>query len=216
MAKHTAKVRDGWAEERGRGVTAADNGTTKARIERAALALFCERGVDGVSIKEIAGYAHISDGGMYRYFPSKYQLAQGLMLHIHGRLTTMVRTIEQSDDSFKDKINQLVTSYCELADDDWQLFSYHLLNLHHFPELFSSTDKRRKKMDSPVTACADMLEAAMEAGDIPAGNKELLASMALGIVLQAASAKTYGRLKGPLSIYAAEFERAILAIAAQK
>ncbi len=215
MAKHTAKIRDGWVEERGRGVTAADN-TTKARIERAALSLFCERGVDGVSIKEIANHASISDGGMYRYFPSKYQLAQGLMLHIHGRLTAMVREIESADISFKAKIKKLVTSYCALADDDWQLFSYHILHLHHFPELFAATDKRRKPLDSPVTACTDMLEAAMNEGDIKPGNKELLASMALGIIIQAASAKTYGRLQGSLSVYAAEFERAVLAIVRQK
>jgi len=206
-----AKVVDGWAHEAGRGVVAAD-GTTKARIERAALALFCERGVDGVSVKEIAAHARISEGGIYRYYPSKYRLAQDLMLAIHHRLTALVRGIETSDSKFKAKIKSMVTQYCDLADDDWQLFSYHLLHLHHFPELFSNLDKRRKKLDSPVTACADILERAMSDGDIPAGNKELLASMALGIVLQAASAKTYGRLKGPLSIYAADFERAVLAI----
>ena len=39
-----------------RGVTAAD-GTTKAKIERAALALFTQRGVDGVlSSADAAGY----------------------------------------------------------------------------------------------------------------------------------------------------------------
>ena len=209
------KIRDGWAGEAGRGVTALD-GTTKARIERSALALFCERGVDGVSVKEIAASANISDGGMYRYYPAKYNLAQSLMLEIHTRLTDMVRDIENADDSFETKINHLVTRYCALADEDWQLFTYHLLHLHHFPEMFAPKKGRHKPLDSPVTACADMLETAMESGDIPAGNKELLAGMALGIVVQAGASKVYGRLKGPLSIYAPEFERAITAIVKQK
>ena len=229
MARSIMKVRDGWAEaskrrggrqpdrdlKNGRGVTAL-SGTTKARVERAALALFCERGVDGVSVKEIAAAANISDGGMYRYFPAKHNLAQSLMLEIHTRLTDMVRAIESEDASFKVKLNLLVTRYCALADDDWQLFTYHLLHLHHFPEMFAPKKGRGKPLDSPVTACADMLETAMGEGDIPAGNKELLAGMALGIVVQAGASKVYGRLKGPLSIYAPEFERAVNAIVRQK
>ncbi|MBL4869759.1 MAG: TetR/AcrR family transcriptional regulator [Robiginitomaculum sp.] len=215
MAKHSAKTKDGWQHEAGRGVIAVD-GTTKAKIERAALSLFMVRGVDGVSIKELAAHAGISDGAMYRYYPSKYNLAHTLMLAIHNRLTKLVREVDSGDDNFKAKIKNLVTNYCAAADDDWQLFSYHLLHLHHFPELFTKGPTKRKKLDSPVTACADMLESAMKAGDIPNGNTELLASMALGVVIQGASAKSYGRLSGPLSIYAPEFERAIWAIVKQK
>lgn len=211
MARGAHKVKDSWAGETARGVTSVD-GTTKAKIERAALTLFSERGVDGVSIKEIASYAGISDGGMYRYYPSKYKLAETLMLAIHKRLTALVRVIEKSEQSFAEKINAMVMQYCALADEDWQLFTYHLLHLHHFPQLFASVTKSSKRIDSPVTACADMLDTAMENGDIPSGNTELLASMALGIVIQAAQSKTYHRIKGPLSIYAPEFERAILAV----
>ena len=165
------------------------------------------RGVDGVSIKELAAHAGISDGAMYRYYPSKYNLAHTLMLAIHNKLTKLVRDVENGEGKFRAKIKNLVTNYCAAADDDWQLFSYHLLHLHHFPELFTKGPGKRKKLDSPVTACADMLETAMTAGDIPNGNTELLASMALGVVIQGASAKSYGRLSGPLSIYAPEFER---------
>ncbi|PHR57187.1 MAG: TetR family transcriptional regulator [Robiginitomaculum sp.] len=196
-----------------RGVTAKD-GTTKAKIERAALTLFSTHGIDGTSIKQLAGFAKISEGNMYRYYPSKYNLAETLMLTIHNRLTVLVRDIESADSGFEDKIKALVHNYCTLADDDWQLFSYHLLHLHHFPQLFSPVGKtkRAKPLDTPVTACADMLTAAMEHKDIPIGNTELLASMTLGIVLQAAQSKIYNRLKGPLSTYAPEFEKAIFAV----
>lgn len=208
--KTAQSLKDGWGDEMMRGVCAVD-GTTKAKIERAALSLFAQRGVDGVSVKELAAHAGISDGNLYRYYPSKYKLAETLMLAIHTRLTDLVRNIEQSECSFEDKIKQLVSQYCALADDDWQLFTYHLLHLHHFPELFAPTTKR-VKLDSPVNACADMLDAAMEAGDIPTGNTELLASMALGIVIQAAQSKVYQRLKGPLNMYAPEFEQAVFAV----
>ena len=50
-----------------RGVSSVD-GTTKARIERAAVILFAEHGVDGVSTKQIAKAAGISEGAIYRHF----------------------------------------------------------------------------------------------------------------------------------------------------
>ena len=201
---------DANAPDAARGVSAAD-GTTKARIERAALILFTERGVDGVSIKEIAAQAGISDGAMYRYYPSKYKLAHELMLTIHNRLTALVRDVAGSDQSFELKIKAIVTRYCALADDDWALFSYHLMHLHHFPELFAP-GKSARKLDSATKACGEILDQAMTNGDIPTGNIELLASMVLGIVIQAAQAKAYQRLNGPLSIYVNEFERSILAV----
>lgn len=205
QSKHDSGIADA-----ARGVNAAD-GTTKARIERAALVLFTERGVDGVSIKEVASYAKISDGAMYRYYPSKYKLAHELMLTIHNRLTVLVRDISGSGSSFEEKIKAIVTRYCALADDDWDLFSYHLMHLHHFPELFAPGESKRE-IDSATRACGEILDHAMDTGDIPRGNTELLASMVLGIVIQAAQAKVYQRLNGPLNMYAHEFERSILAV----
>ncbi|MCF6275069.1 MAG: TetR/AcrR family transcriptional regulator [Robiginitomaculum sp.] len=197
--------------EMDRGVSAV-GGSTKARIERAALLLFVERGVDGVAVREIAAKVGITDAAIYRHFKSKAELAESLMLAIHERLTEMVRGIGAQDVSFREKITNLVNDYCALADDDWALFSYHLLHLHHFPELFAGDSPKRTRRAGPISACADMLNAAVDEGEIAPGNIALLASMVLGIVLQAASAKAHMRLRGPLSIYAPEFDKAIWAV----
>ncbi|MCF6221588.1 MAG: TetR/AcrR family transcriptional regulator [Robiginitomaculum sp.] len=201
--------------EMDRGVSAPD-GSTKARIERAALVLFVERGVDGVAVREIAARVGITDAAIYRHFKSKSELAESLMLAIHERLTELVRDIGAQDVSFREKITNLVNDYCALADDDWDLFSYHLLHLHHFPELFvgdsHSPNSGRTRRAGPISACAEMLDAAVDEGEIAPGNIALLASMVLGIVLQAASAKAHMRLRGPLSIYAPEFDKAVWAV----
>lgn len=194
-----------------RGVSATD-GTTKARIERAALTLFVERGVDGVAIREIAARVGITDAAIYRHFKSKSELAESLMLAIHERLTELVCHIGAQDAPFRDKVSRLVTDYCAAADDDWILFSYHLLHLHHFPKLFGGSSLKLTHQSGPIGMCANMLNDAVEAGEIAPGNIELLASMTLGIVLQAASAKAYGRLQGPLSIYAPDFDKAVWAV----
>ena len=59
---------------------------TKARVERAALTLFVARGVAETTTKEIAMAASIAEGTIYRYFPSKEQLALDLFLRHHRAL----------------------------------------------------------------------------------------------------------------------------------
>ena len=59
---------------------------TKARLERAALTLFVARGVAETTTKEIAMAASVAEGTIYRYFPSKEQLALDLFLHHHRAL----------------------------------------------------------------------------------------------------------------------------------
>ncbi len=194
-----------------RGIT-APHGTTKARIERAALTLFVERGVDGVAVREIAAKVGITDAAIYRHFKSKAELAESLMLAIHERLTDLVREVGAKNAPFRDKVTDLVTDYCAAADDDWDLFTYHLLHLHHFPHLFAGESSSHVRRVGPISVCANMLKQAVEEGEIEPGNTQLLASMVLGIVLQAASAKAHLRVRGPLSIYAPEFDKAVWAV----
>ena len=56
----------------------------------------------------------------------------------------------------------------------------------------------------------------MATGEIPEGDPALMASMALGIVLQAGQNKAYNRLKGPFSAHIDAFTRAIVAVLKQK
>ena len=194
----------------------SDPDTTKGRIERAALEMFVQRGVDGVSVREIGARAGITDAAIYRHFVSKAALAESLMLGIHNHLAALVRAVAKSEQPFRAQITDLVSGYCALADAQWQLFAYHLLHLNHFPELFAPVRGPRKAKDSPASAAVDMIRGAMERGEIPPGNAELLAAMALGVVLQAANSKTHNRLSGPLSVYQQEFDKAVWAIVAQK
>jgi len=74
-----------------RGVT-ADNGTAKARIERAALILFVEKSIEGVSTKSIATRAGVSEGLLYRHFKSKDDLTQLQRMKI-GRFLPIISLI---------------------------------------------------------------------------------------------------------------------------
>lgn len=191
-------------ERAGRGVSAAD-GTTKAKIERAALTLFAENGIDGVSTKQIAAKAGISEGAIYRHFFSKEELAKSLMKAIHERLTEMI-IVAQEHEGLENQIKFIINHYCQIADDDWTLFRYHLLHLYHFPRLSDDPDR------TPQRAAAKLLETAMSRGDIPKADPDLLAAMSLGIVVQTAQAKNFGYIDAPLSSYIDIFTRAIFAV----
>lgn len=55
----------------------AQQGETRARIVRTAVALMSERGFDAVTMKDIAWAASVGDATIYKYFPSKERLVLG-------------------------------------------------------------------------------------------------------------------------------------------
>lgn len=202
-------MRDQKYHEPARGVSAVD-GTNKAKIERAAVWLFSENGVDGVSTKSIAQEAGVSEGLLYRYFKNKETLARELMRSIHIRLTEMIMAAAGRQEGLADQVSFIVRHYCEIADDDWTLFRYHILHLHHFPSL--SDAPAGGWPNSPHMAAIKLLEGAMDKGEIPQSDANILAAMALGVVLQPAQAKVLGAFDGPLSAHIAEFEKAVWAV----
>ena len=184
-----------------RGVTATP-GTSKARIERAALNLFVEKSIEGVSTKSIAETADVSEGLLYRHFKSKADLSFILMKTIHDRLTELVRS--HMDQPLAAAVSDIVRDYAALADEDWSLFAYHLLYMHRFPKLAE---------DGPLRAAADLVRFNQAAGRLRSGiAPDLLASMALGVVMQAAHSKLLGGDIGALSDHADTFERAVMAV----
>jgi len=183
---------------------------TKARVERAALTLFVARGVAETTTKEIAMAASIAEGTIYRYFPSKEQLALDLFLHHHQGLAEALAEAQRPAKGLRAKIEAIVRCYCEWADRDWTVFAYHLLNQHSF--LIQVPDG----MANPVTVVRDVISQAMKAGEIPRRNVDLAAASAIGVVMQAATYKVYGRFTGDLSNHVRFFADAAWAVLSVK
>lgn len=183
---------------------------TKARLERAALTLFVARGVAETTTKEIAMAASVAEGTIYRYFPSKEQLALDLFLGHHRALAEALEEAQRPAKGLRAKIEAIVRCYCEWADRDWTLFAYHLLNQHSFliqvPE----------ETSNPVDVVRAVIAEAMEAGEIPRRSVDLAAASAIGVVLQAATYKVYGRFTGDLSDHVRFFADAAWAVLSVK
>jgi len=183
---------------------------TKSRLKRAALTLFVARGVAETTTKEIAMAASVAEGTIYRYFPSKEQLALDLFLRHHQGLAEALAEAQQPAKGLRAKVEAIVRCYCEWADRDWTLFAYHLLNQHSF--LIQVPDDAA----NPVAVVRDVIGQAMKAGEIPKRNIDLAAASAIGVVLQAATYKVYGRFTGDLSDHVRFFADAAWAVLAVK
>jgi len=143
----------------------ADDGTSKAKIERAALILFVDKSIEGVSTKSIAAFADRS----------------------------------HMDQALDAAVSDIVRDYAALADEDWPLFAYHLLYMHRFPQLAD---------DGPLRAATELVTFNQAAGRLRGDiAPDLLASMALGVVMQAAHSKLLGATIGALSDHVDMFER---------
>lgn len=182
----------------------------RPKIERAALKLFVTEGVDASTTREIADSAGVSEGALYRHYKGKDELALALFMETHNRLSQMMMEAFMQPGTIEEKIRAIVTAYCELADEDWLMFSFHLVSLNKF----LPHDTRRE--DDPVTIVEKLLTMMMENGDIPKGDPAILAAMSIGVVIQSGLNKIYDRLPGPFSQHVDAFTRAILAIIHQK
>ena len=98
--------------------------------------------------------------------------------------------------------------YCTWADRDWTLFAYHLLNQHTF------LAKVPDDAPNPVNVVREVIGHAMAAGEIPWRDPDLAAAAAIGVVMQAATYKVYGRFEGPLSDHVRFFADAAWAVLA--
>ncbi len=182
----------------------------RPKIERAALKLFVNDGVDASTTREIADEAGVSEGALYRHYKGKDELALALFMETHNRLSSMLQEAFLSSGSLEEKVRRAVTAYCEIADDDWLMFSFHLVSLNRF------LPHDTKRADDPVSVLEKLLSLMMENGDIPKADPALTAAMCLGVVMQAGQNKIYNRLPGPFSQHVDAFVHAIMAIILQK
>lgn len=166
---------------------------TKNKLERAALTLFVARGVAETTTREIAFAAGIAEGTIYRHFASKEQLATELFLRHH---TALARALDQAHKPHKGlaaKTRAIIAAWCASADADWLLFSYHLLHQHaHLINVKEDTP-------NPVAVIKSVIEAAMKNGETPKREADIVTAMVMGVVLQPAIHKIYGRIEGRLS-----------------
>ena len=177
----------------------------KGRIERAAIELFAARGVDGVSIADIAAAAGVAQGALYRHYRGKDELATQLFADAYLRTGTDLAAIRTAQPRFAARIEAMVTHFCALYDRDAALFRFMLIAQHDvLPRLNDAGP-------TPVAVIEGTVADEISAGEIAAISPAEGAAAIMGIVLQTALFHIYGRLAGPLLPRAPALARAAIA-----
>jgi AcrR family transcriptional regulator len=169
---------------------------TKARIEQAALGLFVEKGVAATSIRDIAAAVGLSDGALYRHYPSKDELVRRLFADAFTGFARSLDRLAGERTQARARIAAMVAGFCALFDRDSVLFRFLLLAQH------DQLRHVRPGMPNPVESVRKVIAEGMAKGEIPAGDPDLATAMVMGLILQPATFKVYGRIKRPLGALA--------------
>jgi AcrR family transcriptional regulator len=180
----------------------------KAKVEKTAIELFAARGVDGVSIGDIAAAAGVSQGALYRHYASKDDLARSLFSTAYLRMGAELDAIGEQRRGLAPRLAAMVGHFCALYDRDPALFRFMLLAQHGLLPRLGPAQR------TPVDAVADTVVDAVQSGEIAAVDPVTASAAVIGIVLQTALFHVYGRLRGSMMTRSPALARAALAAVA--
>ena len=185
-----------------------DASRTRARIEAEAVRLFAAKGIDATSVRDIAAAVGVAEGALYRHFPSKEALARTIFLEGYAELANRIVAAGAEARPIAAIVRDVVDLFCTLFDENRPLFSVLLLTQHvHLSQAPWQPER------NVVEAVKRIFVAAIDRGDLPPQDADLLTAIALGIVAQPATFTIYGRLQGPLADRAPALSAAVLAAA---
>ena len=169
---------------------------TRARIEAAALRLFVEQGVDATGIRDIAEAVGLSDGALYRHFPSKDELVWRLFREGFAGFAAELERLASTERRAQHQIEAMVRGLCALYDADSLLFRFLLLVQH------GQLHRVKPGMANPVESVRAVIARGMKQGEIASGDPDLATAMVMGLILQTATFKVYGRISRPMTALA--------------
>ena len=168
---------------------------TQEKIVTAAVGLFIEQGIARTTTREIASSASVAEGSIYRYFPSKDELAWQVFHDYHQSLAQQLLKSTENESTLEGKIDALVNCFLTMADEDWLMFRYYLTSQH--------THMQRVSVDllTPYKVIYKIIEELIASKVIRENECALITAMVMGAVHQIPINKIYGRIEGELVNY---------------
>jgi len=148
--------------------------TKRPTIVQVATSLFAARGIDGVSMRDIANAAGVREAAIYRHFASKDELTRDIFLSWYGWYCTELQRIVNGSASTLDQLREIVRHEFSAATDHSHAFVYFCENEARFvPELPAGVISARRIFTA-------FIKAGQARGDVRIANPELLADMVSG------------------------------------
>ncbi len=147
-------------------------------ILAAALSCFAERGYDGTRIRQIAEAANVSEGALYRHYPSKEAVAQALYARSFHQFSLALQAALGSEQPVELQLRAALAAILATYRAHPDAFTFVLLRQPGFmPTLPPETIY-------PVELIEQLIVAGQGAGVIRDGQPNLLAAIVLGCVLR--------------------------------
>jgi AcrR family transcriptional regulator len=162
-------------------------------IKAEAMRLFVAHGVDAVSVRDIAAACDMKPSNLYAHFTSKEALAAELFHAGYSDYGDILHGAAAGPAPFRVRLERLVRTICRLHDEDNTRFRFLIMTQHGFLANVARDEH------NPVEVICRAAAAAMETGEIPRREPELMAMALIGIIVQPATARLYGRLQGGLA-----------------
>jgi len=150
--------------------------------------LFVARGIDAVSIRDIAEASGVRPSTLYVHWPSRDALIADLFATGYAEYGRRVAEVAGPPAPFRTRFAAIVRLICQFEAEDEILFNFLLLTQHRqlsgIPEGAAT----------PIEIIQQAVTAAMAGGEIPAGDPALVTAALVGIVLQTATFHVYRRI----------------------
>lgn len=165
---------------------------TRDRIERAAIALFAEKGIADTSVRDVARVVDLSEGALYRHFAGKDELVWAVFERHYVEFGKRLESLAHAETSARGKLAAMIRGFCQAYDEDPLLFRF-LLFVQH-----GQLSKLAPGSPNPVDAVRGVIARGIASTEIPEQPPDLATALVFGIVLQPVTFVAYGRLSASL------------------
>jgi len=170
-----------------------EHGGKRDTIKQQALRLFAERGVDAVSVRDIAAACDMKAPNLYAHFASKEALVHDLFHEGYGEYGALLAAAAGGSEPFRVRLGRMMREICRLHDTDTDRFRFLVMTQHGYLASVARDER------NPVEVICRAVAAAMDSGEIPRRDPDLMALAIIGIIVQPATGRLYGRLTGGLT-----------------
>jgi len=147
-------------------VSEKEKAKTRVKILNASVDVIIEKGFKSASMREIARSAGVGDATIYNYFPSKEKLLYGYCEYIQQQVMESLQSIEDFHEyTLHEQLQQLIDTELEHWLPAREFLQEVFTLTYHSPTTGSTLLGNTRKLNTRMVK--DILEAAIEAGEIP-------------------------------------------------
>ena len=160
-------------------------------IEDTAIGLFASKGIKRVTVKDISKEAGCSEGALYRHYTGKDEMAWVLYSREVKKFGGLLKGVLRGEGTYSERLASAVQLFYTFFDKDPVIFTFILLSEHNF-----ASENTIDPQINPHNLVFEFIDAGVKGGEFKTRDSKLGSAMVLGLVLQPATLRATGKLKG--------------------